>query len=297
MPERSAQSTRADADAAATEAANDAAENADLSASDARDAARNALERSKEALENSRQAAEAASQRTSTTYGAVESRPTSDTFTTLDGSTVTASTDETVYVLDEGRVVRYDPTDGDADGNGWVPLGRWNAVLDAPEGTVLRGDVEERHSESPSEWNTWDPPSQPAYDGSGSEPDLLYDTASGVISNLWETLRANHSDVTRSSIGTDVNGNDMWLYDFEPPSWQKKVVCLGLVHGIEPGGMLAIYRTLKEAYNNYYSHPSLAWARWKVRWLVIPVCNPSGYNLEERTNANGVDLNRQTSYK
>lgn len=39
MPEKAAQSTRADADAAATQAANDAADNANLAAKDARDAA------------------------------------------------------------------------------------------------------------------------------------------------------------------------------------------------------------------------------------------------------------------
>lgn len=62
-----------------------------------------------------------------TTHGAVETRPTSDSFTNLAGSAVTASTGETVYVLDEGQPVKYDPGDGDADANGWVPLGGFYA--------------------------------------------------------------------------------------------------------------------------------------------------------------------------
>jgi len=251
MASRSAQSVRADADQAATQAANDAAENANVSARDAQN-------RSEEALDNSRQAAEAASQRTSTTHGAVETRPTSDTFTTLDGSTVTASTDQTVYVVDEGRVVRYDPSDGDADTNGWVPLGRWNAVLDAPEGTVLRGDMERRHSEGPSDWTPWEPSSQPAYDGSGSEPDITSVSYSNWISQAWDTLRQDYADVSRSVLTQGANGNDLYLYDFEPPSWERKAIIFCTQHGAEKMSSLSAYRTIKEAYDSYYSDPQLA---------------------------------------
>jgi hypothetical protein len=214
----------------------------------------------------------------------------------LDGTNVTASTDETVYVLDEGRVVRYDPSDGGADANGWVPLGRWNAVLDAPEGTVLREDVERRYSEMPSEWSPWEPGPQPAYDGSGPEIDLKAASSQEVIDEMWETLRLDYDDVSRSVLGQGSAGQDIYLYDFKPPAWEQKALVFCNIHGEEQHGIVSTYRMLREAYDRYHTDPQLAYARWKVWWRVVPIVNRAGLDAGTRQNANGVDLNNNFDY-
>ena len=57
-----------------------------------------------------------------------------------------------------------------------------------------------------------------------------------------------------------------------------KVLVVGVVHGDEPQGKFLIEEYLKSVHS--------------PRLLFIPCLNPDGMRLEQRTNANGVDLNR-----
>jgi hypothetical protein len=64
-------------------------------------------------------------------------------------------------------------------------------------------------------------------------------------------------------------------------------------------GQLATHRFLHNIVHNWQSSPHLTYARWRVRWVVIPMVNPWGVSQATRTrqNANGVDLNRNWNYK
>ena len=65
---------------------------------------------------------------------------------------------------------------------------------------------------------------------------------------------------------------------------KKPVILLGGVHGDEPEGVALAQATLQWLIAN----PNAV----KTDWLVIPCINPDGLAKNERTNANGVDLNR-----
>lgn len=78
------------------------------------------------------------------------------------------------------------------------------------------------------------------------------------------------------------NGNEILLLKREPSDsdYQKTVLVTGVFHGDEPDGQYLIERYLSEK------------ADTKNRLLFIPCFNPDGLALQSRTNANGVDLNR-----
>lgn len=97
--------------------------------------------------------------------------------------------------------------------------------------------------------------------------------------------------VEKTKWATTAKGNDISLfaspgYKFENKS--RPILFIGGVHGDEPEGV-------------HLATELLAWLQHKVQnanytfpvpWLLIPNINPDGYNKAQRTNANGVDLNR-----
>lgn len=68
---------------------------------------------------------------------------------------------------------------------------------------------------------------------------------------------------------------------------ERPILFIGGVHGDEPEGVrlaeeLLAWLKKEEASKSEKIHP----------WLLIPCINPDGYSQNQRTNANGVDLNR-----
>lgn len=78
------------------------------------------------------------------------------------------------------------------------------------------------------------------------------------------------------------NNNEVRLISIEPPHYkigqQKTLLVVGVVHGDEWQGEKIIEKMIKLPHKN--------------RILYIPCLNPDGKQLNTRTNANGVDLNR-----
>ncbi len=81
------------------------------------------------------------------------------------------------------------------------------------------------------------------------------------MQTLKKTLSKNHNEIV-------LLGNDNF----------KNILVIGVFHGDEPQGKFLIEQYLKE--NN------------DTRLLFIPCLNPDGMAQNTRTNANGVDLNR-----
>lgn len=77
-------------------------------------------------------------------------------------------------------------------------------------------------------------------------------------------------------------GNEIFLLKREPKEtdYDKTVLVIGVFHGDEPDGEYLINRYLSEKNET------------KNRLLFIPCLNPDGLANGTRTNANGVDLNR-----
>ncbi len=76
--------------------------------------------------------------------------------------------------------------------------------------------------------------------------------------------------------------------DFEWTEIARPILFIGGVHGDEPEGVALAEGLLAWLKQSEHQYPSPV----KVPWLLIPCLNPDGYLKNERTNGNGVDLNR-----
>lgn len=116
------------------------------------------------------------------------------------------------------------------------------------------------------------------------------------IDNLYEVLRADHPDyISRTLLGKDGSGTyDIWRYIFEPPRPIKTIVISCGVHGFERISITGTFLFLREVANNWQRHPGLAFLRWNVRFVVIPVANPWGLaqSPSSRYTHTGTDINR-----
>lgn len=74
------------------------------------------------------------------------------------------------------------------------------------------------------------------------------------------------------------NKNEVQLVSVEPRCYEKTLLVVGVVHGDEWQGEKIAEQMMKLLHKN--------------RVLYIPCLNPDGKELNIRTNANGVDLNR-----
>ena len=75
--------------------------------------------------------------------------------------------------------------------------------------------------------------------------------------------------------------NKIELIELSSEVQKKTILVIGVFHGDEPDGQMLIEKFLKNKPKNL-----------KNRMLFIPCLNPDGKRLNTRTNANGVDLNR-----
>ena len=86
------------------------------------------------------------------------------------------------------------------------------------------------------------------------------------------------------TLGRSVEGRPIQAYVGSGP-FSNTTVVLGGVHGDEPKGvfvarlLIDLLETTPEAYE-------------EVRWVVVPVVNPDGYEKRKRRNARLVDINR-----
>ena len=81
-------------------------------------------------------------------------------------------------------------------------------------------------------------------------------------------------------------GEDIDLYASAPLSTlahQSPIIFVGGVQGDEPEGVELAHKWLNWLSNN---------EEIITPWILIPCINPDGYKINERTNGNGVDLNR-----
>jgi len=80
------------------------------------------------------------------------------------------------------------------------------------------------------------------------------------------------------------NKNKIELYAHNLEDFERTVLFLGVTHGDEPQG-----KSLIERYLNLLDQNA---TKTRNALLFIPCVNPDGLALKKRTNANGVDINR-----
>ena len=135
----------------------------------------------------------------------------------------------------------------------------------------------------------WEPPTQPA------GPALNSWSANDIYA-MWDDITADDPTyVTRSSIGEGTDGLPIYAYTFAPPAYGNTVLVVGM-HGSEKIGMYAVAKMMELLVNDWQSHPALAALRAKTRIVVVPIASRHAADNNHRTNANGVDLNRNWDY-
>lgn len=85
-----------------------------------------------------------------------------------------------------------------------------------------------------------------------------------------------------------LNNSPITLYKSAPHTWDSQkqpLLFIGGVHGDEPEGVRLAEELLNWLDENSSQYPN-------APWLLITCLNPDGYALNQRVNANGVDLNR-----
>ncbi|WP_348826663.1 M14 family metallopeptidase [Halomonas sp. RT37] len=202
---------------------------------------------------------------------------------------------QTVHVVDDG------PYNWDASQGEFVKQDSELEYLGEKDKlSAVVGDLTEGASD-PGVVNTvWEPIAQPPasdfVDTSNGGAD-----SEGFINSLWEPLRAeNPGWVSRTTLGKDESStHNIYKYIFSPQDYDKTVVIGCSTHGSEIMNQIATAYFMREVATNWKGSQLLRWARWKVRWIIIPIVNPwgSSQNPRVRYNSNGVDLNRNWDYR
>ena len=143
--------------------------------------------------------------------------------------------------------------------------------------------------------------------GFNQETDMVQD-----IYGKYDALVALYpSYITKDLIGYDSAGVlPIYSYTFNPTLSQRtaigygytpypKIIIGGGIHGngTEDSGdshaqVYSLYYFLKDICSNWDQSSILEYLRWKVRFVVVPIQNPWGFNNRSRRNENLVDLAR-----
>lgn len=127
-----------------------------------------------------------------------------------------------------------------------------------------------------------------------------YDTYDDVV-NIITGLADNHSDICQlKELGTSVNGNMVYglkisknvaVEEFEP-----ELRLVAAHHGNEAISTEVMLYWTRDLLDNYGSNPDFTYIVDHYELWFVPIVNPDGYISTVRTNAHGVDLNRNYSY-
>lgn len=120
-----------------------------------------------------------------------------------------------------------------------------------------------------------------------------------VLSKFDELIDSN-GYMTKNIIGKSSPWNyDIVEYDFTPISLVyesdkniPKVLIISGQHGMEKASVYGIYYFIKDLMTKYNDNEVLSYIRNNVALKIIPIVNPSGFNINGYVNGNGVNINR-----
>ena len=114
-----------------------------------------------------------------------------------------------------------------------------------------------------------------------------------------QNLAQQYGDIAKlSSIGKSVQGRELWqmeVTDFSVDDASKLTVYIdGGHHGNEQLGMELALLLVHEAVEGRLSSPEML-ARY--HFFIVPMVNPDGNMMDQRQNANNIDLNRNYGFE
>ena len=137
-------------------------------------------------------------------------------------------------------------------------------------------------------------------------PTIAFQEASQIY-ELFDALVDECPDYfSMRVLGMDDFGNEIRAYTASPAGYHERwfksprpdilthpeFLLFGCVHGGEKYTAFNLYRLFKRMAANWKDDPRAQALRWGVKFDVIPIVNPSGFNANSRYNGNGVDINR-----
>ncbi|HDR7979687.1 TPA: DUF2817 domain-containing protein [Bacillus cereus] len=127
------------------------------------------------------------------------------------------------------------------------------------------------------------------------------------IYDVYDGLVAKHPEyITKTVLGNDSAGtHPIHKYEFKPVEVSSsrfskklpKLVITSGVHGEEKSSVVGLRNFINDMVNNWVDNPLLEFIRYNVHLVIVPIVNPYGFTKKTRKNGNGVDINRNCSYR
>ena len=117
------------------------------------------------------------------------------------------------------------------------------------------------------------------------------------LTEFLENIATNHPEITNLfSVGQSVQGRELWVLEISDNPGINEIEpefkYIANMHGDEtPGREFSLY-LIEWLCNEYYTNPRASFLVNNTSIFIMPSMNPDGFELGQRENANGVDLNR-----
>lgn len=121
------------------------------------------------------------------------------------------------------------------------------------------------------------------------------------VNTTLATVVSDHPSICRlETIGTTGQGRPIYAVvvsqNVSQNEAEPRVRVCGNIHGDEKGSGMSVLNFLTVLTDNYGTSEMCTYLVNNAETWIIPVLNPDGYYLNQRYNANNVDLNRNCSY-
>ena len=120
---------------------------------------------------------------------------------------------------------------------------------------------------------------------STNDPQRLY----GIYDELCDEFP---SYISKSIIGVDVMGNNIYAYDISMSESVPTILLIGNTHGHEKRASFALALFIKDMMTNSVRDEALKTLLCNANFKIIPILNVYGFINNKRKNGNGVDINR-----
>ncbi|MCD4700755.1 MAG: hypothetical protein K8S24_02760, partial [Candidatus Aegiribacteria sp.] len=133
-----------------------------------------------------------------------------------------------------------------------------------------------------------------------TEPLVPYPSLQDIYDSIDAVIAAHPGICRKVTIGTSVEGRSIVAVvvsdNVSTEEIEPEMRIHGGIHGDEPAASTTTLNFLEVLTDNYATSPMCTYIVNNTETWIIPVLNPDGYFHDQRTNAHGIDLNRNLSY-